>query len=250
MPSSIAFLATGDEIVVGDILNTNAQSMAKVLFDQQMHVTEHRIVRDDEDQIASAITELLRTNDAVIITGGLGPTTDDKTRFALAQAIQKPLVFSDDTWQAILSRFKERYGNTDNVPESNRQQALFPKDALILKNPNGTAAGCYCRLNNKLIFMLPGPPRECIPMFSDYVFPALQQAQFGQQFYFKNWIITGVGEGYIAEKLEAALTGINCRTGYRASADRVIEFKLFATDAETLQKGVEAVSLILMPYLT
>lgn len=250
MPNNIAFLATGDEIVVGDILNTNAQQIAKTLFSHQMFVSEHRIVRDDEKQISDAIKSLLKNNNAIIITGGLGPTTDDRTRFALAKAIQQALIFSDEVWQAILNRFKERYGTTDNVPVSNRQQALFPQEAEIFENPNGTAAGCLCHFQNKLIFMLPGPPNECLPMFSNYVFPVLQQKNFGQKFYFKNWMITGIGEGFIAEKLEAALFGLNCHTGYRASADRVIEFKLFADDVATLNKGIEAVNPILAPYLS
>lgn len=250
MPSNIAFLATGDEIVVGDILNTNAQSMANTLFHEQMYVTEHRIVRDDETNITKNILSLLENNDALIITGGLGPTTDDKTRFALAKALQKPLEHHEEVWQAILNRFKERYGSIDNVPESNRQQALFPQEAEILANPNGTAAGCLCSFENKLIFMLPGPPHECLPMFSNDVFPVLKQKNFGQQFHFKNWIISGVGEGFIAEKLETALLGLGCQTGYRASADRVIEFKLFANDAIALNKGIEAVNSILVPYLS
>ena len=249
MPSNIAFLATGDEIVVGDILNTNAQSMANALFHEQMYVTEHHIVRDDEFNITKSILSLLENNDALIITGGLGPTTDDKTRFALANALQQPLIFSEEVWQAILDRFQQRYGTKDNVPVSNRQQALFPQNAEILANPNGTAAGCLCRWKNKLIFMLPGPPHECLPMFSNYVLPTLQQNSFGQKFHFKNWIITGVGEGLIAEKLEAALIGLNCQTGYRASADRIIEFKLFADDAVTLNQGIDAVNSILTPYL-
>ncbi|MES2203801.1 MAG: competence/damage-inducible protein A [Pseudomonadota bacterium] len=250
MHSNIAFLATGDEIVVGDILNTNAQSMANTLFHEQMYVTEHRIVRDDEANITKSILSLLESNDALIITGGLGPTTDDRTRFALAKALQKPLEHHEEVWQAILDRFQLRYGTKDNVPESNRQQALFPQGAEILANPNGTAAGCLCRFENKLIFMLPGPPHECLPMFLNYVLPVLQQKHFGQQFHFKNWIISGIGEGFIAEKLEAALVGLGCQTGYRASADRVIEFKLFADDAVTLNKGVEAVRAILTPYLS
>ena len=151
MPSSIAFLATGDEIVVGDILNTNAQSMAQTLFHEQMHVTEHRIVRDDEAHITQTILSLLENNDALIITGGLGPTTDDRTRFALAKALQKPLELHEDIWQAIINHLAKRYGLT-NIPISNQQQALFPSDAQILENPNGTAAGCYCRVNNKFIF--------------------------------------------------------------------------------------------------
>ncbi len=251
MLSNIALLATGDEIVAGDILNTNAQNIAQALFSRQMFISEHRVVRDNESQIIDAITSLLAYNDAVIITGGLGPTTDDRTRFALSKAIKRPLQLSEQAWQTIIERFVLRYGydSIEHIPASNRQQALFPEQAIILDNPNGSAAGCFCLWQNKCIFMLPGPPHECLPMFNDHVLPELQTRQFGQQFYFKKWLLFGVGEGFIAEKLEAALAGLNCQTGYRASANRQVEFKLFAADEKTLQQGIEAVTPILMPYI-
>lgn len=249
MPNNVAFLATGDEIVAGDILNTNAQSMAHSLFNEHVYVTEHRVVRDDEYYITQSILSLLENNDALIITGGLGPTLDDRTRFALARALEKPLEHREEAWQTIVQRFNQRYGMIE-IPTSNRQQALFPQDAEILLNPHGTAAGCMCRHENKFIFMLPGPPKECLPMFNEYVFPVLQRERFGGKFYFKNWFIVGVGEGYIAEKLEEALLGLNCHTGYRASENRLIEFKLFAADQSTLEKGINAVAPILEPYLS
>lgn len=248
MPSNIGFLATGDEIVVGDILNTNAQLMANTLFHEQMHVTEHRIVRDDEANITKNILSLLEDNDALIITGGLGPTTDDRTRFALAKAIQQPLELHDDVWQAIINRLSQRYGMT-NIPVSNQQQALFPKEAQILDNPHGTAAGCLCRFQGKLIFMLPGPPNECLPMFTHHVFPILQKEKFGQETYFKNWLLFGVSEGHIAEKLEEALASFSsCQTGYRVTFP-YLEFKVFSKDETELQKSIQAVSNIIGPYL-
>jgi len=245
---NIAFLATGDEIVDGVILNTNAQFMANTLFHEQMHVTQHAIVRDDEEHISNTILALLQNNDALIITGGLGPTTDDRTRFSLAKALQQPLEFHEDVWQAIVNRLAQRYGMT-NIPISNRQQALFPTNAQILSNPNGTAAGCFSYFNNKLIFMLPGPPNECLPMFSEHVLPILKKGQFGQETYFKNWLLFGASEGHIAEKLEEALTiDSSCRTGYRVTFP-YLEFKLFSTTAGALQQGINAVEAIIAPYL-
>ncbi len=243
----IALLATGDEIVDGVILNTNAQFIANTLFHEQMHVTEHHIVRDDEANITKNILSLLENNDALIITGGLGPTTDDRTRFALAKALQQPLEFHENVWQAIVDRFVARYGIAD-IPISNKQQALFPKGAQILENLNGTAAGCLCHLQTKLIFMLPGPPNECLPMFTQAVLSELKEKQFGHTVYFKNWLLFGVSEGHIAEKLEEALKPYSsCRTGYRVTFPYV-EFKLFSPTNE-LQKGIDAISSIIAPYL-
>ena len=244
----IALLATGDEIVDGVILNTNAQHIANTLFHEHMHVTEHRIVRDNEANITQTILSLLENNDAIIITGGLGPTTDDRTRFALAKALQQPLELHEDVWQAIIDLLAQRYGMT-NIPISNQQQALFPKNAEILANPNGTAAGCFCQFQNKLIFMLPGPPSECLPMFAHYVLPKLKEQQFGQKTYFKNWLLFGVSEGHIAEKLEAALASFpSCRTGYRVTFP-YLEFKLFASNDHDLQQSILAISDIIAPHL-
>ena len=243
----IALLATGDEIVDGVILNTNAQFIANTLFHEQMHVTEHHIVRDDEVNITKNILSLLENNDALIITGGLGPTTDDRTRFALAKALQQPLELHENVWQAIIDRFVARYGITD-IPLSNQQQALFPKEAQILQNPHGTAAGCLCYLEHKLIFMLPGPPNECLPMFTQSILPVLKEKQFGRKVYFKNWLLFGVSEGHIAEKLEKALQPYaSFQTGYRVTFP-YLEFKLFSATDE-LQKGINVVSNIIAPYL-
>ncbi|MCD8524881.1 MAG: competence/damage-inducible protein A [Gammaproteobacteria bacterium] len=247
MQNSIALLATGDEIVAGDILNTNSQEIAHALFHEKMFVSQHQSVRDQEEDIARAILSLLEHNKALIITGGLGPTTDDRTRLALATAIQRPLYFDETVWQGILDRFFIRYGQTE-IPLSNRQQAFFPEGATIFPNRNGSAAGCLCLHDNKMIFMLPGPPHECLPMFHHYVLPALKASQFMQNIHSERWQLFGVSEAYIAEQLEYALQGLMCQTGYRAMSSYV-EFKLFADHPEILTRGINAVKSILLPYL-
>lgn len=247
MQNSIALLATGDEIVAGDILNTNSQEIAHALFHEKMFVSQHQSVRDNEQDIVHAILSLLERNNALIITGGLGPTTDDRTRLALAKAIQRPLYFDEVVWQAILDRFLMRYGQID-IPLSNRQQAFFPEGATIFPNRNGSAAGCLCLHHRKMIFMLPGPPHECLPMFHHYVLPELKTAQFIQNIHSERWKLFGVSEAYIAEKLESALQGLMCQTGYRAMPSYV-EFKLFANDPQILSQGINAINPLLLPYL-
>lgn len=238
-PNKIALLATGDEISNGDILNTNTQEIARTLFDNGMQVGMHLVTSDNVLEIENAIRFLLETHEALIITGGLGPTSDDLTRFALAHATQKPLVFHEDCWENIVARLK-RFGY-DNPPESNRQQALFPEGATVIPNANGTAAGCMMRHQHQHVFMLPGPPVECLPMFNQVVLAELKNLNFPQVQFHKNWLLFGVSEGQIAEELDQLAKPFDCVTGYRLSYP-YIEFKLHSSNAEhfhALAKKVE-----------
>lgn len=161
--NKIALLATGDEISNGDILNSNAQIIAQTLTKHGMRIGMHMTVVDNTPEIVQALTFLLQTHRAVIMTGGLGPTSDDLTRYALSEVVGQPLVFDEATWNAICDRFK-LLGYAGEPPAGNHQQALFPKGATIITNPNGTAAGCAVQYREQFIFMLPGPPFECLPM--------------------------------------------------------------------------------------
>lgn len=242
----IGLLATGDEISNGDILNTNSQEIARQLFKQGMHIGMHMVTSDLITDIEQAINFLLKNHQAIIITGGLGPTSDDLTRFALGQAVQRPLTFDEPTWDDIVRRLK--HFGYDTPPESNRQQALFPEGAEIIANPNGTAAGCIATHNNKLIFMLPGPPAECLPMFRDVVLPRLVQNGFQQIEYHKSWLLFGVSEGHIAEILDAVAKPYSCVTGYRLHYP-YIEFKIHGNHADNFSKLLPLMEETVKPYL-
>lgn len=242
----IALLATGDEICNGDILNTNAQEIARKLFDNGMHVGMHMSTADHTGEIEQAINFLLQSHDALIITGGLGPTSDDLTRFALGLAVKKPLVFQEECWQLIVARLK--HFGYDTPPESNRQQALFPDGATIIPNPNGTAAGCLIRHNSKIIFMLPGPPMECLPMLNQVVLPELKSGDFQQVQYHKNWLLFGVSEGQIAEELDQLAKPFDCVTGYRLFYP-YIEFKLHSNKQHDFNTLEPLINKAIAPYL-
>ena len=137
---SVALLATGDEIINGDILNSNAQEIAQKLVEHGIQVGMHLTVGDNSAEIRAAISFLLQHHRALIITGGLGPTTDDLTRYALAEVLNRELLFDEPTWQRIVDPLN-KLGYTV-PPENNRQQALFPEHAVIIPNVHGTAAGC------------------------------------------------------------------------------------------------------------
>lgn len=229
----VAFLATGDEIVNGDILNTNSQAMAQLLFQQGINVGSHLIVSDEQIEIERSIQFLLQEHQALIITGGLGPTSDDRTRFALAEALGLPLEFDEATWERILERFREL--NLKQQPESNRKQALFPKTASVIPNENGSASACWILDQEKLIFMLPGPPKECLPIFNNTVLPLLKKYNFSQKTIYKKWLLFGVSEGQIAEEMDALAAPYDITTGYRFSYPYV-EFKVYSKSEEALEK--------------
>lgn len=228
----VALLATGDEVVNGDILNTNGQAMAQELFQHGIMVGSHLIVSDNQDEIEQGIHFLLTGHDALIITGGLGPTSDDCTRFALAKALDQPLEFDAPTWQRIQERFKQL--NLKKQPDSNRNQALFPKIATIIPNSSGSASACWLRHKDKLIFMLPGPPRECLPIFNETVLPLLKKNNFSRDIIHKKWLLFSVSEGEIAEELDQLAAPHYITTGYRVCYPYV-EFKAHAESKENMQ---------------
>ena len=239
----IGLIATGDELTQGDILNTNGQYIAEALQTLGFHINQHIIVDDDETNISHAINLQREHHDIIIISGGLGPTSDDRTRFALAKALNTKLIFDNNTGKKIC----ERIGipNLDST-NHNYQQALFPENSTILANPNGSAAGCYMTTKNTKIFMLPGPPNECLPMFNEQVLPLLQPLAT-TIFNFK-WLLLGTSEGDIAAKLDTAVGQLNCKTGYRWVYP-YLEFKLYANDQKILLAAEKICTAILTPYL-
>jgi len=196
----ISFLATGNEIIQGDIQDTNSNYFAKLINEANGNIFQHMQVSDKKDEICAALRYLLDKSDAVIMTGGLGPTSDDMTRFALADTVGCDLLFDEGAWAHVVSRL-----NRFNLPatDANRQQALFPLNAKLYPNENGTALGCHFSFQNKSIFMLPGPPKECRPIFENQVLPALMADNFFMKKKKYRWLTLGLIEGEIAPEIDA-----------------------------------------------
>ncbi|WP_133139651.1 competence/damage-inducible protein A [Legionella genomosp. 1] len=208
---TIALLATGDEIINGDTLNSNAHFLAHALSSEGLTVGRHMSCSDSQEDIHECIQFLAKDHSILIIIGGLGPTSDDRTRFALGQFMGTALIEFPEALEHVRNRLlKSKLALT----EGNRQQAKFPPQALLLPNPNGTALGCFCEWKGQLFFLLPGPPRECHPMFNEHVLPRLQSTEHENTQLLK-WRAFGVAEGQIAQQLDDALKNIECVTGYR-----------------------------------
>ena len=155
MPKA-AIITIGDEILRGRIIDTNSAWLAKKLFLLGVDVIHHQTVPDRLDAISKALS-YVNEADIIITTGGLGPTPDDATRKALSKFLGKKLIFHEEIAKTIEERFIKR---GIKMPEVNLVQAYLPEGGIALENPEGTAPGIFVEWQGKLIFLLPGPPRE------------------------------------------------------------------------------------------
>jgi nicotinamide-nucleotide amidase len=190
-------LAVGTEILLGDIVNTNSHYISKRLADLGISVYYQTVVGDNEERLYDAYKLAFERADIVIATGGLGPTKDDLTKEIGAKYFDKVLVLHEESLDYI-KNFFDRLNRP--MSEGNRKQAIFPKGSIILANPNGTAPGCIIEENNKILIMMPGPPKEMAPMFEDSVVPYLQKFSDGV-LVSKVIRVLGLGESAMAERV-------------------------------------------------
>lgn len=192
-------ITIGDEILIGQILDTNSKWIAEELNKIGVSVYQITSIQDDRQHILKAVEEAQSNADIVIITGGLGPTKDDITKLTLAEYFMDTLVLNEDIVKHIEQMFaKINYPFTD----VNRNQALVPSTCTPLKNEFGTAPGMWFATNNKVVVSLPGVPVEMKGLMSQSVLPNLQ-ATFKLPFILHKTIITcGLGESMLAEKIE------------------------------------------------
>ncbi len=164
-------IVVGDEIVTGEVVDTNSNFIAKRFQDIGIEVTRITTVGDVRDEIQEAFRRAMEKNDIIISTGGLGPTLDDHTKEAVADILKKRLVIDD----SILLKLKKRFEDQGvAMPGLATKQALVPKGATIIENPVGMAPGIIISVNKKSIIMLPAVPEELKRMFEDSVIPYIE----------------------------------------------------------------------------
>jgi nicotinamide-nucleotide amidase len=224
---SIGLLATGDEIINGDTLNTNSQALAHALTAEGLSVGMHMSCSDNQQDMMDCLSFLTKHHQQIIITGGLGPTSDDRTRFALGRFLNLKLVEHAPAMEHINQRLCRAQLS---MSSGNRQQALFPSETVLMDNPFGTAMGGYFYHNDILFMMLPGPPRECMPMFNTYGLPELLKSKKSDKVLLK-WRLFGIAESEVSQTLDDALSSIDCETGYRLEIP-YIEFKVRCTESD------------------
>jgi nicotinamide-nucleotide amidase len=203
-------IGVGTELLLGQIVNTNAAWIGQRLADVGWDCLHHTVVGDNEGRIADTIREALGRADAVIVTGGLGPTQDDVTREALAAVAGVPLVRRPELEQWLRDRFG-RMG-VQRMAEMNLRQADAPEGARTIDNPRGTAPGLILEIGGKPAYAVPGVPREMEGMLEQVVLPDLAaRAGEGRAIVSRTLRTAGVGESRLAERLtplwEEAVTG-------------------------------------------
>lgn len=186
-------ICVGNELLQGSTLNTNATHFSKILTMANYRVIGHKVCADNIKSIIDNINNSLNA-DVVIINGGLGPTFDDLTREAVAQAFNLSLIYNASVEKNIIQRLSDV---NINVNKTTKKQAYFPQGAEIIPNPNGTACGFKFNYKNCEIIVLPGPPKECWPMVED-----LFANQVVNNPNLCTWRLLGINEGELTLIIE------------------------------------------------
>ncbi|MEE4178617.1 MAG: competence/damage-inducible protein A [Bacteroides sp.] len=189
-------ITIGEELLIGQIINTNASWMAERLNEAGMVVRQVSVVTDNEAEIHRILAEALQRSDLVLMTGGLGPTRDDVTKLALCRFFQTELILSEEVLEDVRALFARRNYPLTNL---NRQQAMVPASARILRNPNGTAPGLWFEQSGKICVAMPGVPYEMKAMVEDKILPELKKRREGQYILHRTVLTQGVGESFLSE---------------------------------------------------
>lgn len=190
-------LSVGTELLMGQIVNSDAAYLSKGLNELGINVFYHTVVGDNPRRVKERLKEAFSRSDLILTTGGLGPTEDDLTKEMIAEFLGLAMVEHKPT-TAKLNEFFCQIGRT--MTPNNLKQAYFPEGSIILENPNGTAPGCLVEKDGRTIVVLPGPPRELIPMFDDWVRPYLVK-KTDAQITSRMLHIFGMGESEVAHRL-------------------------------------------------
>jgi competence/damage-inducible protein CinA C-terminal domain len=232
-------LSVGTELLLGDILNTNARYIARRLADVGIFVYYQSVVGDNPERLKGALKLAFSRADLVITTGGLGPTNDDLTKEIAAEYFGKKLVLHEPSLKKI-----EEYFAMSRRPmtESNRKQAYFPEGAVIFPNNHGTAPGCIIDEDGRIIVLLPGPPREMEPMFEGQVIPYLQRYSKGA-LVSRVLRVAGIGESLMTEKVRDLIDAQSNPTiaPYAKEGEAILRITASGMDKEECERLIEPV---------
>jgi competence/damage-inducible protein CinA-like protein len=198
---SAEILTIGTEILLGDLLDTNAAWISGRLAALGVSIYRHTTVGDNKKRITAALKEAVSRADLVITTGGLGPTSDDLTNACLGEAAGREMVEYPEARRHVDEMFK-RFGRTPT--QSNYKQALFPEGSELIPNPAGTAMGAMLELDGTLVATFPGVPGEMKGMFEETLEPLIKERSEGSILSRTLWF-TGIGESALAEKVQDLL---------------------------------------------
>lgn len=194
----VELISVGTELLLGNIVNTNAAYLAQKCAILGLSLYHQTVVGDNEERLSETLQTALGRADVVILSGGLGPTQDDLTKETAASVLEMPLVEDAHSRERIEEYFKNSQFKI--ITDNNWKQAMVPKGAIVVDNDNGTAPGLIMEKKGKSVILLPGPPNELVPMFEKSIMPYLRKLQ-PETISSVMVKICGLGESYVETQI-------------------------------------------------
>ncbi len=228
-------IAIGSELLTPDRVDTNSLFLTEQLNRLGIEVLRKLVVGDQRSQIRDAFREALGRAELVVSIGGLGPTEDDLTREALAELLGRRLILNEAILLGIQARFR-RVGR--QMPEINKRQAMVPEGAIVLENTQGTAPGLWLETDGHIVVLLPGPPQELKPMFTQEVEGRLAWRTSGVRLYKRELRVSGMAESDVEQRIAPIYTRYSdAQTTILASPGEVqIHLRTWSADATSAEK--------------
>jgi nicotinamide-nucleotide amidase len=242
IPLSAEIVTTGTEILLGEIVDTNAAWIAQQLRDAGVNLYYKTTVGDNLARVTGVISLCLSRSDVIIVSGGIGPTKDDITRQAIADATGRPLVMHPGALETLKARFA-RFGS--QMTENNLQQAMIPTGATLIENPVGTAPGFIVETDTGTVIAVPGVPREMKHLMLETVLPYLRERAENQGIIRRRVLRTvGIGESAIDDRLSDFMQWANPTVGLAAQTGqcdvRITARADSASEADVMLDALEA----------
>lgn len=239
-PLSAEIVSVGTELLLGQIIDTHAPTMARILAECGISCTHRQTVGDNRDRLLESLQQALTRSDIVITVGGLGPTVDDITRDVIAEALGDKLVREPEMEAKLREIFALRKLTwTDSI----LRQADKPESARFVDNPNGTAPGLICEKNGKTVIALPGPKMEFNPMAEGPVKDFLCRLQGGSVIHSRTLRVCGMGESAVEEKIRDLMNGSNPTVApYAQPAEVHLRVTARAASVEEAEKLINPVA--------
>ncbi len=234
-------IAVGSELLLGQIVNTNAQFLSTQLAEMGINIHYHTVVGDNKGRLLDAIQIAESRADILLFSGGLGPTKDDLTKQTIAEHLGTSLVLDEDALQFIEEFFAQR---KRPMTENNKQQALVFEGSTVLKNHNGMAPGMYYKKDKHAYILLPGPPKELEPMFQYEAKPLIAKQVLNNRMIYSHVIrFYGIGEADLETRLEDLIDQQTNPTIAPLASDGEVTIRLTAT-GETEEEAWKAIQKV------
>lgn len=243
--TNVELLTIGDELLIGQVVNTNASWMGQELNKAGFIIKQVTSISDNESAILQTLNEARKRAQVILITGGLGPTKDDITKHTLCKYFNTKLVFNEDAYKNLERIFKAR---GREITPTNKGQAEVPENCIALQNKNGTAPGMWFEEGDNVIVSMPGVPFEMKAMMENDVIPRLQKKYASTQIIHKTILTQGVGESFLSDMITAWEDALpaNMKLAYLPSPGMVrLRLTAVGDDNDLLQKTDEQVNALL-----